>query len=108
MDPNRCEVNDMILIAIPWLGGSITHSRRENMRNDTRNNKPSRSGRNVRKSETVGSKTSRRTFPQHTAREREQMQTGLRILARIIARVHLRRQASRTALEPPPDKEPGN
>jgi len=60
------------------------------MRNDTRKNKPSRFGRNVRKSETFGSKTLEETFLQHTAREREQMQTGLRILARIIARAHRR------------------
>ena len=78
------------------------------MRNDTRKNKPSRFGRNVRKSETFGSKTLEETFLQHTAREREQMQTGLRILARIIARAHLRRQASGTATAPPPNKEPGD
>ena len=36
--------------------------------------------------------------------ERERMQTGLRILARMIARAHLRRQASGTAPEPPPER----
>ena len=35
------------------------------------------------------------------------MQTGLRILARIIARAHLRRQASEAAA-PPPDQVAGD
>jgi len=68
------------------------------MRNKTRKNGPSRS--DVRKKPDPAS-------PQHTAREREKMRTGLRILARIIARAHLRRQASRTASAPPPEQEAG-
>ena len=55
------------------------------MRNKTRKNGPSRSG--VRKKPDPAS-------PQRTASERERTQTGLRILARMIARAHLRRQAS--------------
>ena len=46
--------------------------------------------------------------PDHTAEQRERMQAGLRILARIIARSHLRRQAARAALEPPPDRRAGD
>ena len=76
------------------------------MRNETRRNKPSRSGGNARKSRTAGRKTPERESPQHTAHERERMQTGLRILARIIARAHLRRQASGGA-GAPPDREAG-
>ena len=64
------------------------------MRNETGKTKPSRSGRN-----TPGG-----TSPQHTAEQRVQMQTGLRILAWIIARAHLRREADRPGLPPPPDR----
>ena len=55
------------------------------MRNETRKNEPSRSG---------GRKKPDPASRKHTASERERMQTGLRILARMIARAHLRRQAS--------------
>ena len=72
------------------------------MRNDTRRNKPPRSTRNARKSGTAGRKNAGRASPQHTSQERERMQPGLRILARIIARAHLSRQASASA---PPDRE---
>ena len=48
-----------------------------------------------------------REKPQHTASERERMQAGLRILARIIARAHLSRQATVAAPAPPPDREAG-
>ena len=74
------------------------------MRNDTRRNKPPRSDRNARKSGTAGRKTPERACPDHTAQERERMQTGLRILARIIARAHMRREADRADLSPPPDR----
>lgn len=77
------------------------------MRNDTRRNKPPRSGRKARKSGTAGRKTPERAYPDHTAQERERMQTGLRILARMIARAHLSRQASGAAPELPPDQEAG-
>ena len=40
----------------------------------------------------------------HTAGQRAQMQAGLRILARIIVRAHLRRQASGATPAPPPDQ----
>ena len=75
-------------------GGPITRLKREDMPNDTRKNKPSRPSGNARKSGTVGRKTPERVSLDHTAQERERMQTGLRILARIIARGHLSRQAS--------------
>ena len=39
-------------------------------------------------------------MPVYTAEQREIMQQGLRILARIIARTHLRREASRTESAP--------
>ena len=45
--------------------------------------------------------------PVYTAQQQERMQTGLRILARIIARAHLRRQTTGTAPESPPDQEAG-
>ena len=72
------------------------------MRDDTRRNNPARSGRNARSSENAGRKTPGETSPNHTEQERAQMQAGLRILARIIARAHLRRQASGGEAEPPP------
>ena len=78
------------------------------MRNETRRNKSSRSGGNARKSGTADRETLGGTSPQHTDQERERMQTGLRILARLIARAHLRRQASGAAPEPPPDQEAGD
>ena len=74
------------------------------MRNDTRRNKPPRSVRNARKSGTAGRKTPERSYTDHTAQERERMQTGLRILARIIARAHLSRQVS--GAEPLPPESP--
>jgi len=43
----------------------------------------------------------------HTAEQRAQMQAGLRILARIIARAHLRRQSTGAAPAPPQDRETG-
>ena len=76
------------------------------MRNKTRKNKPSQSGRNAGNSGAGGRKNAGRASPQHTASERERMQTGLRILARIIARAHLRRQASRAVS--PPDQAGGD
>ena len=82
------------------------------MRNKTRTNgktRPSRSNRksNNRKSGTACRKTPRGTSPQYTDAQREQIQTGLRILARMIARAHLRRQADRVAPESPPDPDTG-
>ena len=78
------------------------------MRDKTRTNgKPRPSGSN-RKSGPAGRKTPRGTSPQRTAHEREQMQTGLRILARMIARAHLSREAERAAQEPPPDQGAGD
>ena len=78
------------------------------MRKDTRTNRTERSGKGARKSGTASRKTSEGTTPQYTAPERERMQTGLRILARMIARAHLRREASRAAPAPPPDRGAGD
>ncbi|MCY4364809.1 MAG: hypothetical protein OXE17_01070 [Chloroflexi bacterium] len=75
------------------------------MRDKTRTNgKPGPSGSN-RTSGTDGRKTPRETAPQRTDAERETTQTGLRILARMIARAHLRRDMDQAAQKRPP--EPG-
>ena len=63
------------------------------MRNDTGRNKPERPSGSNPKPGTAGRKTHRKTSPQHTDAQRETMRAGLRILARIIARAHLERQA---------------
>ena len=78
------------------------------MRNDTGRNKPERPFKSSRKTGTAErrkTKTRRETYPQHTDAQRETMRTGLRVLARMIARAHLRRQADLGEPEPPP--EPG-
>ena len=49
--------------------------------------------------------TAKRRSPTHSAEERETVRRGLRILARMIARAHLRRQASRSAAAPRPPAE---
>ena len=67
------------------------------MRNDTGRNKPERPSGSNPKPGTAGRKTRKDTSPQHTDTQKETMQTGLRILARMIARAHLRRQAEREA-----------
>ena len=56
----------------------LSGMRSENRRNSLKNRKAS----------------AERGSAEYTAEQREQMQRGLRILARIIARAHLRRQAS--------------
>ena len=78
------------------------------MRDDTSRNRPGRPSRSARKPRNAGRKTLGGTSPQHTAQEREKMQTGLRILARIIARAHLRRQESGDASASPQDTEAGD
>ena len=80
------------------------------MRNDTGINKPERPSGSNPETETAGSKTKtrRETSPQHTDAQRETMQTGLRVLARMIARTHLKRQAEPGELEPPPEPGAGN
>ena len=77
------------------------------MRNDTRRNKTERPSGSNRKPGTIGRKPPRDTSPQHTDAQRETMQTGLRILARMIARTHLKRQAEPGELEPPPEPQAG-
>ncbi len=54
--------------------------------------------------------TARRGSPTHSADQQETVRRGLRILARMIARAHLRRQASRSAAapRPPADQEDGD
>ena len=48
------------------------------------------------------------TAPQaYTAEQRETLRQGLRIMARIIARAHLRRELSRARLSPSPDRGAG-
>ena len=64
------------------------------MQNDKRKNKPAPSAGHHRKARSAGKKTSTGTSPQYTDCQRERMEQGLRILARMIARTHLRREAS--------------
>ena len=45
--------------------------------------------------------------PACTAEHRKTMRDGLRILARMIVRTHLRREASQGGPAPPPDRYPG-
>ena len=47
--------------------------------------------------------TPQKSLSGYTPRQREQMQQGLRILARMIVRAHLGREASQAASAPPPD-----
>ena len=53
--------------------------------------------------------TAKRGSPTYSAEQRETVQRGLRIIARMIARAHLRRQALRAETEPetPKDGEAG-
>ena len=54
--------------------------------------------------------TAKRGSPTHSTEERETVRRGLRIIARMIARAHLRRQAARSpaAPRPPADQEDGD
>ena len=45
--------------------------------------------------------------PVHTAEQRETVRRGLRVLAKIIARAHLRRQAGRTTATAPGSQPEG-
>jgi len=45
--------------------------------------------------------------PEYTPQQQEQVRAGLRVLARIIARAHLRWQTDRADLSPPPDRRAG-
>ena len=69
------------------------------MRNDTRKNRAARPAEDARKPRRSPEKSSRQeesatpTSPQYTARQREQVRKGLRILAKVIVRAHLRKQA---------------
>ena len=76
------------------------------MRNDTGRNKPERPSGSSRELGTADrkTKTRRETSPQHTDAQRETMQTGLRVLARMIARAHLRRQAEPGEPDPPQER----
>ncbi len=65
------------------------------MRKDTGRNEPDRPSGSSPETGTASSKTRKKTSPQCTDAQRETMQAGLRILARMIARSHLRRQAER-------------
>ncbi len=78
------------------------------MRDKARNIKPDRPGNGARKSGTAGRNAPRGISPQHTDAQREQIQTGLLFLARMIARAHLQRQAAEAAPEPPPDPDAGD
>ena len=58
------------------------------MQNETRKNRPPRPDGQAPKP-----RRGREKSPQYTARQREQMRKGLRILAKVIVRAHLRKQA---------------
>ena len=79
------------------------------MRNDTGRNKPERPSGSSRELGTASRKTKTRgaTSPQHTDAQQETMQTGLRILARIIARAHIEWRAEPGEPEPPPERGAG-
>ncbi len=84
------------------------------MRNDAGTNKPEHPSGSSRKSSnrktgTAGRETKarRETSPQHTDAQKDTMQTGLRLLARIIARAHLERQAEPGEPEPPSEPRTG-
>ena len=49
--------------------------------------------------------TAELTSPPYSAEQRETLRRGLRILVRMIARAHLRRQASRSGAAPKPPAE---
>ena len=78
------------------------------MRDKTRANGKTRASGSNRKSGTAGRNTPGSTPPQHTDAQRDRMQEGLRILARIIARAHLRREADQATQEPQPDSGKGD
>ena len=69
------------------------------MQNETKKNQPARPAGSTRRprgghEKPSGKETpSKRKSPQYTARQREKMQKGLRILAKIIVRAHLRKLA---------------
>ena len=58
-------------------------------------NPPARSRRKSRNRET----SENRPSPEYTPRQREKMQKGLRILAKVIVRAHLRKQAEQSRNE---------
>ena len=51
--------------------------------------------------------SSKKSSPAYTPRQREQLQRGLRILARMILRAHLRREAPQGKPVPTQDRRPG-
>ena len=73
------------------------------MRDKTRTNGKTSASWSDRKSGTAGRNTPGSTPPKHSDAQRERMQEGLRILARMIARAHLRREADQATQEPQPD-----
>ncbi len=77
------------------------------MRDKTRNNGKLGTCGSNRKAGAADGKAPKRTSPQHTDAERETTQMGLRILARMIARAHLRREADQATQEPQPDPGTG-
>ena len=72
------------------------------MTESNKNNRPARTARDARKPSGQGRKSSDRgnspeqASPEYTPKQRERMQKGLRILAKVIVRAHLRKQAEQT------------
>ena len=69
------------------------------MTETNKKNKPGRSGGKARKPKDPGSESPSRKDPadqplsEYTPQQRERIRSGLRILAKVIVRAHLRRQA---------------
>ena len=69
------------------------------MTETNKRSKPARSGRNARKPKDPGSgspsreDSAHKPLSEYTPQQRERIRNGLRILAKVIVRAHLRRQA---------------
>ena len=60
-----------------------------------------------KKTSTRNHNTPKKSSTAYTPKQREQLQRGLRILARMIVRAHLGREASQAASAPAPGGYPG-
>jgi len=76
----------------------------------TRGDRMRKNNHNNRRKTAAGATdpSARTEGPVYTAKQRETMQQGLRILARIIARAHLKRQSSLPESAPSPEPRDGD